>query len=108
MFFLRRFAVQGRSMEPFYRDGDYVVVLTKNAALSVGDTVVINKSGRNMLKRIPAVPGKGAASLMKDGEYFVLGENPSGTDRRHFGPVKREEIAGKVVWHGRKLADSRL
>jgi len=94
-------------MEPFYRDGDYVVVLTKNAALSVGDAVVINKSGRNMLKRIAAVPGKGAAGLMKDGEYFVLSDNPIGTDSRQFGPVKRDEIAGKVVWHVRKHADSR-
>ncbi|MBI4019127.1 MAG: S24/S26 family peptidase [Candidatus Aenigmarchaeota archaeon] len=103
MFFLRRFAVQGRSMEPFYRDGDYVVVLTKTAALSVGDTVVINKGGQSMLKRIAAAPGQNTVpGLIKDGEYFVLSDNPIGTDSRQFGPVKRDEITGKVIWHVRK------
>ena len=107
MLFLQRFEVQGRSMEPFYRDGDYVIVLTETGVLSVGDTVVINKDGRNMLKRIAALPGEKAGSgTLGSAEYFVRSDNPTGTDSRQFGPVKKDEITGKVIWHIRKPRNS--
>ena len=45
---------------------------------------------------------------LEDDEYFVLSDNRArGTDSRHFGPVRRSAIVGKVwcrVWPPRGLA----
>jgi len=85
-----RFLVSGGSMEPKYFDGDKLFVL-KFLSPRVGDAVVLKdpRDGRLILKSV---------SDIKDGMYFVVGENSSSsTDSRKFGPVGKNAIVGKVV-----------
>ena len=36
---------------------------------------------------------------LKDDEYFILGDNrPISKDSRYFGPVKEDEIIGKIIF----------
>lgn len=56
----------------------------------VGDIVVIKKDGKEMVKRVQSI---------YDREIFVEGDNEKeSTDSRKFGPIKKEQIIGKVIW----------
>ena len=83
-----RFKVKGHSMEPNYYEGDYVLISSLFPVKKV-DVVVIQKQGKRMLKRV---------SHIKDSKYLVLSDN-HGSDSRSFGPVKKQEILGKVILH---------
>jgi nickel-type superoxide dismutase maturation protease len=90
-----RFVVEGESMLPAYRAGDYLLVdvrvfLSRNPR--VGEAVVAKDPrdpSRRLLKRVTRVePGP---------LVWLEGDNPEGsTDSRHFGPVA--ELEGLVRW----------
>ena len=86
---ISRFRVAGRSMEPSFHDGDYVII-RKFGTPRIGDVVVVNYGGRQMLKRIAGINGD---------KYFVRGDNQ--IDGKMFS-VKRDAIVGKVLFHIRK------
>lgn len=99
MFFpVSRFKIEDRSMEPTFKSGDYVIV-NKLAYIfgnpSKGDVVVLKhpkEKGRVLIKRISLVTNSD--------EYYVVGDNKSfSQDSRHFGPVKKDLIIGKVWIH---------
>jgi len=104
----RRFQVEGRSMLPTYAPGDRVLVnrfAYVNARPRPGDVVVVRLPGgeaRTAVKRIAAAPGDsapgpGGGALGPD-EWWVMGDNPDeSTDSRHFGPLHRRDILGKVL-----------
>ena len=91
-----------------YAPGDKLVV--ENAtyrfrAPRIGEVVVVRhqgNDGRLDLKRIAARPGaevtvKGATDFLGHDEWYVLGDNlDESTDSRELGPVKRQDIAGRV------------
>lgn len=81
------FKVFGHSMEPLFREGDYVLVM-RLFDPKKGDVVVIVKNGKKMLKRLSSVSRN---------NYTVLSDN-HGTDSLAFGPLNRREIIGKVIW----------
>ncbi len=93
MFPVMRFRVRDKSMEPSFRDGDYVVVVPYvSGAPSAGDVIVLRhpRTGLLILKRIAAV---------KDNEYYVKGDNEKASeDSRAFGPVKKDSVAGRVLF----------
>lgn len=91
-----RFIVEGRSMEPAFCEGQYV--LARRDAYAKHDPapgdVVIMRDPRDtthlMIKRI--------AASSEQNQFFVLGDNPSrSTDSRAFGSIGKESIFGKVV-----------
>ena len=84
-----RFRVKGRSMEPSFHEGDFVIV-RKFGEPRVGDVVVAEYKGRQVLKRI---------SDIANDKYFLRGDNQ--VDGKVFS-VKREAIIGKVFLHIRK------
>jgi signal peptidase I len=105
---VRRYEVEGRSMLRAFAPGDHLVVeglSYKLRAPRVGEAVIVRQpgaEGRLDLKRIFAAPG---AAVHLDGrewrlgpdEWFVLGDNLSeSTDSRTLGPVRREDIVGRV------------
>lgn len=91
IFPLQRLTVYGASMEPTLSHGDDVLVLCWFYQLKVGDLVTIKVDGKEMIKRVQKV---------LDREVIVQGDNQKGsTDSRNFGPVKRSQIIGKVIWH---------
>ncbi|MBU5537194.1 MAG: nickel-type superoxide dismutase maturation protease [Candidatus Aenigmarchaeota archaeon] len=88
-------------MEPNFKAGDYILVnklayIFKNP--SKGDVVVLRhpkEKGKFLIKRISLVTNSD--------EYYVVGDNKNfSQDSRHFGPVKKDLIIGKVLLHLRK------
>ena len=77
-------------MLPTLKSGDDVLVLCWFFKLEIGDLVAIKKEGKEMIKRIKSIKGK---------EIFVLGDNKKeSTDSRELGPIKINQIIGKVIW----------
>lgn len=94
--------------------------------ISRGDIVVYSRDGQKHAKRVVALPGEsirfedGAliingkpiedesiptditvsteeVNLLED-EYFIVGDGSENSkDSRHFGPVKKDDISGKVI-----------
>lgn len=82
-------------MRPTLGPGDYVLVnrwAYRSRAPEVGDLVVLRNPERErefLCKRIVGVTDAGA--------YVVVGDNAAASrDSRHFGPVPRGLIVGKV------------
>ncbi len=82
-------------MEPGIHEGQYVIVNRWAYLLrgpSEGDVVVLRhpEEGRALVKRI--------AEVRSDG-YIVMGDNEEySVDSRHFGPVPRRLIVGRVLF----------
>lgn len=119
--------VDGASMDQTLEDGQ-ILLLYKLANIDYGDIVVLDeeKEGEIIIKRIIGMPGDtvsirdntiyvngeeveedyayGETSdyeeiTLGDDEYFILGDNrPISKDSRYFGPVKEDEIIGKVIF----------
>lgn len=87
---VRRLVVQGDSMLPGFRPGDRLLVVGP-WAFRPGQVVALPdpRDGKMLLKRVHRLAG----------EYVdVRGDNaPFSTDSRHFGPVRRRDILGRVV-----------
>ena len=101
MFPIMRFRIEDRSMEPALKAGDYVLVNKLTYIFSnprKGDVVVLKhpkEKERFLIKRISLVTNSD--------EYFVIGDNKNfSQDSRHFGPVKKELITGKVWIHSER------
>ncbi len=92
---LTRYAIEGESMLPALRPGDFVVVSQRRRPLRYGDIVLATdprEPARALVKRIHLVePGRNAA--------WLLGDNPAAsTDSRHFGAVPAANLLGRVIW----------
>jgi nickel-type superoxide dismutase maturation protease len=90
---LRRFVVADTSMQPALRHGDRVLVATWLRP-RVGDIVVLRDPEAHntfLLKRV--------AQFTSDGRAVVRGDNAYvSRDSRHFGPVPKTLIVGRVVY----------
>lgn len=77
------------------RSGD-LVEITGESALKVNGSVVIE---RDIYYTTPRYESEVAYPLeLEDDEYFVLCDyREGGKDSRYFGPVKKNEIKGKVI-----------
>jgi signal peptidase I len=105
---VRRYIVEGRSMLQAYEPGDRLLVegLTyRMRPPNVGEAVILHQPGSNGrldLKRVAAGPGaevtvKGAPDFLGHDEWYVLGDNlAESTDSRELGPVRTENIVGRV------------
>lgn len=83
--------VRDRSMEPSFKEGDYVFVYQMMKSVKNGDVIVLrHPSGRfNIIKRVK--------SQDRD-SVFVIGDNQKlSEDSRKFGKVDKRYIIGKVV-----------
>lgn len=94
MILIMRFIVSGKSMEPAFRKGQTLLVSGIPYILQqprIGEVVVTKdpRDGRLLLKRIKKIEGS---------VFFVVGDNEkTSTDSRVFGPIKKENIPGKVL-----------
>ena len=93
---LRVIKVTGDSLSPEYREGDYVVVATIPFFLNriqVGDVIVFRQpTYGTLIKKVAQVEGAG-------NQFFVVGEHPYSVDSRQFGPITRQALIGRVIWH---------
>ena len=87
--------VSGASLSPQYRDGDYVLIAPPTLAGGIrrGDVVVFHRpdTGQTTIKHVDHV--------LPDHTLFVLGTHEFSVDSRHFGPIARSTLLGKVIWH---------
>jgi nickel-type superoxide dismutase maturation protease len=92
-----RLRVAGDSMAPTLLPGDHVLVLRGvgplRPAIRVGDLVALadpRDAQRTMIKRVAGFEGE---------RVVVRGDNDAAsTDSRHFGPVSRGALRGRVVY----------
>jgi nickel-type superoxide dismutase maturation protease len=89
---VERLQIVGGSMRPTLEPGDRVLVL-RFARPRAGDLVALRdprKPERIVVKRVASVEGVALT---------VLGDNSdASTDSRHFGPVSRDLVRGRVVF----------
>ena len=90
----RRFIVQGQSMSPTLRDGDWILVedgyYVSNEPVC-GDLVLIEHPNHPQLVMVKRI------SNIDEDQIFLLGDNPlHSTDSRHFGSVHRENLIARV------------
>ncbi len=100
----RLIKVSGRSLEPLYRDGDFVLTSQIPVLLGgyrPGDVVVLRHAVYGTLIKLVArlVPEEDA--------LFVVGLREDSLDSTRFGAVPRRDVIGKVVWHIRAPASGR-
>lgn len=85
-----RYTVYGHSMLPALKDSQDVVSVNWFYKVKAGDIVVIKQDNREIVKRVKKVEGK---------QVFVQGDNQKeSTDSRKFGPVRIDQVIGKVVY----------
>lgn len=88
---LRRLIVEGDSMRPAFEPGDHLLVF-RPWPIRPGHVVALldPRAGRLLVKRVHRVSGR----LVE-----VRGDNvAASTDSRHFGPVPRRDVLGRVVY----------
>jgi nickel-type superoxide dismutase maturation protease len=81
--------VEGRSMEPAFREGDFLLV-KKWGEPQPGEAVVVRHpdTGRRMVKRLARREGL---------RLYVLGDSPEhSTDSRQFGALDPSLLVGRV------------
>jgi signal peptidase I len=92
----RLIMVTGESLSPSYLEGDYVVVATIPFLLqriNAGDIIVFRHDTYGMMiKQVESVDNP-------EERVYVIGTDPNSVDSRRFGPIRREDITGKVIWH---------
>ena len=93
---LRLVKVSGHSLEPVYRDGDFVLaskIPILFGRIKTGDVVVLkHKAYGLMIKMVEKL------DLQAD-RIYVVGLHEDSVDSRTFGPVGMKDLAGKVLWH---------
>ena len=95
---LKILKVNGDSLTPEFQQGDFVLVSKIPFIFippSPGDVIAFHQPGYGLLiKRIQ--------NINPDGGVNVIGNHPESIDSRVFGPVRQEDMIGKVIWHIRK------
>jgi signal peptidase I len=96
---LKLLRVSGSSLVPLYRDGDFVLVSKIPylfGAIKQEDVVAFrHRLHGTMIKKVQSVaPHKG--------EIYVVGTQELSVDSRHFGPISKRDVLGKVIWHIKK------
>lgn len=93
---LRLLKVNGDSMAPDLKEGDFVVITTVPFFLNrlkPGNIIVFeNKQYGTLIKRIASFDPQSA-------EAYVEGTQPESLDSRRLGPIHRDAIRGKVIAH---------
>ena len=91
--------IRGDSLHPDFREGEYVLAAVfpfPSGKIRVGDVIVFRQPGYGTLvKRVRRVLDAGCA-------FEVRGSQIESTDSRNFGPVPRQRVLGKVIWHIRR------
>ena len=110
--------VDGDSMKNTLKNGD-ILLLYKLSSINRFDIIVLDeeKDNEKIIKRVIGLPGETVAIKKgkiyindkviddeyaygeTDDEYFILGDNRLiSKDSRYFGPIKDNEIKGKIVF----------
>jgi nickel-type superoxide dismutase maturation protease len=92
---LRLLKVQGDSLYPSYREGDYVLIAKIPLVVlnpHPGDVVVFRHPHLGLLIKRVEYFSPDRQSV------FLLGTHPNSVDSRQFGMVPIKDLLGKVIW----------
>jgi nickel-type superoxide dismutase maturation protease len=89
---LLRLQIEGVSMVPVLAPGDRVLVL-RTDRITVGDVVVFADPDGGESVLVKRVAGVDRSSVRVEGDNSVTSR-----DSRHFGPVPRAAVIGRVLW----------
>jgi phage repressor protein C with HTH and peptisase S24 domain len=96
---IRVIKVTGNSLTPEYQEGDFVALITAHfllGKLKVGDAIVFHhETYGTMIKKIARIKSSGEL-------LYVTGSHPLSVDSNRFGPIRKDTLIGKVIWHIRK------
>lgn len=88
--------IQGDSLDPEYKDGDFLLISKIPILLNMvrpGDIVVFHQPGYGTLV-------KKVDKFTPDGQnIYVIGLKLESIDSRIFGHVRKSDLVGKVIWH---------
>jgi nickel-type superoxide dismutase maturation protease len=95
-----RVEVEGESMAPTLRPGDFLVAV-RSGPIRRGALVVVEhptRTGYEMVKRLVGVPGDRVEGVaLGPDQFWMVGDNPTAsTDSRTLGPFERDAIRGVV------------
>lgn len=121
-YFVGFIIVQGASMEPTYRNGDFVIIYKAEKSYCVDDIVAFKMNDILYIKRVVGVPGdqiefedrcvyrngipllqyrivsEDCSIILSDNEYYVIGDNfQNSLDSRDFGPIEAKSVIGKTI-----------
>ena len=87
--------IHGESMAPEYQSGDFVFLMKVfRKGLKQGDVISFeNRLYGTLIKRIEKNTDEG---------IYVVGTGENSLDSRRLGPVNRDKVQGKVIWHIRR------
>lgn len=103
------FLVSGRSMEPTFHDGNYLIIdeLSYNLEKPKKNDVIVFRFPKDpskfFIKRIVGLPNEtiqldSNSIALGENEYYVLGDNRNeSSDSRIWGPVPEKLIIGRVL-----------
>ncbi len=125
------FVLRGASMEPTYKNNDYLIINKIDKDFKRNDVVVYENKDNFLVSRIIGLPNdkieikdgkvflnenilnedfinietKGKFYLtLKENEYFVLGDNRNKSlDSRSLGPINKDSIRGKIFYENSEL-----
>lgn len=96
---LKILKVSGQSLIPYYKEGDFVMVAKIPFfldRLKPGDVVAFTHPlYGTMIKIVEHIAPTGEV-------IFVIGTHTNSLDSRQLGPIPRESLLGKVIWHIKK------
>ncbi len=87
---LALFKAQGHSMEPIVKNGSFFIISNIPYKLNnpkVNHMIVFRSREKMIVKKIVKIEKE---------KYFIEGENL--LDNMNFGPIKKNDILGKVLW----------
>ncbi len=98
--------VSGNSMSPILNNNSFALAdkyLHKLFTIQKGDILLLDKDGKEIVKKIVGFPGEKIITesktiVLDNDEIYILGENlKESIDSREYGPIKVSKIIGKVV-----------
>ena len=93
--FFQMAIVEGESMEPTLHEGD-VVLVSRMSRIKRNDIVIAKPKYVYVIKRAVGVPGDDFDGVLKDGYYYIMGDNRDHSyDSRNYGSTNT--IKGKVI-----------
>jgi len=88
--------VRGRSMEPSFSDGDWVIIM-ETSAIEDGDVVIVNSKG---IVKADWIIKRYCEDKSSDSEVWLEGDNKDiSCDSRLLGPVDRNRVVAKAVFN---------
>lgn len=89
-------SVTGDSLTPEFRQGDFVVIATNPLfykTIKQGDVLVFrHEQYGTMIKKFSHFEGD-------NNTLYVVGTHQHSVDSAQFGPIARQDLIGKVLWH---------